>query len=129
MPKAIGRLAQKYLHDPVEVTVKSKTSTAQNITQKFLQVSHQRKLDALTRVLEVEQFDGMIVFVRTKQATEELAEKLRARGHSAMAINGDMVQAQRERDHQPASRTARWTSSSPLTSPLADSTSTASATS
>jgi ATP-dependent RNA helicase DeaD len=97
MPKAIGRLAQQYLHDPVEVTVKSKTSTAQNITQKFLQVSHQRKLDALTRVLEVEQFDGMIVFVRTKQATEELAEKLRARGHSAMAINGDMVQAQRER--------------------------------
>ncbi len=97
MPKAIGRLAQKYLHDPVEVTVKSKTSTAQNITQKFLQVSHQRKLDALTRVLEVEQFDGMIVFVRTKSATEELAEKLRARGHSAMAINGDMVQAQRER--------------------------------
>ncbi|GAA3031046.1 DEAD/DEAH box helicase [Gordonia defluvii] len=97
MPKAIGRLAQKYLHDPAEVTVKSSTSTAQNITQKFLQVSHQRKLDALTRVLEVEQFDGMIVFVRTKSATEELAEKLRARGHSAMAINGDMVQAQRER--------------------------------
>ncbi|MFT4199864.1 DEAD/DEAH box helicase [Gordonia sp. (in: high G+C Gram-positive bacteria)] len=97
MPKAIGRLAQKYLHDPVEITVKAKTSTAQNITQKFLQVSHQRKLDALTRVLEVETFDGMIVFVRTKQATEELAEKLRARGLSAMAINGDMVQAQRER--------------------------------
>ncbi|GAB09538.1 ATP-dependent DEAD-box RNA helicase DeaD [Gordonia araii NBRC 100433] len=97
MPKAIGRLAQKYLHDPAEVTVKSKTSTAQNITQKYLQVSHQRKLDALTRVLEVEQFDGMIVFVRTKSATEELAEKLRARGLSAMAINGDMVQAQRER--------------------------------
>ncbi|GED97491.1 DEAD/DEAH box helicase [Gordonia crocea] len=97
MPKAIGRLAQRYLDDPVEITVKAKTSTAQNITQKFLQVSHQRKLDALTRVLEVEQFDGMIVFVRTKQATEELAEKLRARGLSAMAINGDMVQAQRER--------------------------------
>jgi len=97
MPKAIGRLAHKYLDDPVEITVKAKTSTAQNITQKFLQVSHQRKLDALTRVLEVEQFDGMIVFVRTKSGTEELAEKLRARGHSAMAINGDMVQAQRER--------------------------------
>lgn len=93
-----------------------------------MQVSHQRKLDALTRVLEVEQFDGMIVFVRTKQATEELAEKLRARGHSAMAINGDMVQAQRERAINQL-RTARWTSSSPLTSPLADSTSTASATS
>ncbi|ALG84380.1 DEAD/DEAH box helicase [Gordonia phthalatica] len=97
MPSAIGRLARKYLNNPKEVTVKNKTATAQNITQKYLQVSHQRKLDALTRVLEVEDFDGMIVFVRTKSATEELSEKLRARGLSAMAINGDMVQAQRER--------------------------------
>ncbi|QTI71412.1 DEAD/DEAH box helicase [Gordonia polyisoprenivorans] len=97
MPSAIRRLAQKYLHDPQEITVKSKTATAQNITQRYLQVSHQRKLDALTRFLEVESFDAMIVFVRTKQATEELAERLRARGFSAVAINGDMVQAQRER--------------------------------
>ncbi len=97
MPSAIRRLAQKYLHDPQEITVKSKTATAQNITQRYLQVSHQRKLDALTRCLEVESFDAMIVFVRTKQATEELAERLRARGFSAVAINGDMVQAQRER--------------------------------
>lgn len=97
MPAAIGRLARKYLNDPQEVKVKAQTSTAANITQRYLPVSHQRKLDALTRVLEVEPFDGMIVFVRTKSATEELAEKLRARGLSAMAINGDMVQAQRER--------------------------------
>ncbi|MBE7192717.1 MAG: DEAD/DEAH box helicase [Gordonia polyisoprenivorans] len=97
MPSAIRRLAQKYLHDPQEITVKSKTATAQNITQRYLQVSHQRKLDALTRFLEVETFDAMIVFVRTKQETEELAERLRARGFSAVAINGDMVQAQRER--------------------------------
>ncbi|NMO03752.1 DEAD/DEAH box helicase [Gordonia sp. TBRC 11910] len=97
MPKAIGRLAKQYLKNPTEVSVESKTATAQNITQKYLQVSHQRKLDALTRVLEVETFDGMIVFVRTKQATEELAERLRARGFSAMAINGDLAQAQRER--------------------------------
>ncbi|GAA1480325.1 DEAD/DEAH box helicase [Gordonia sinesedis] len=97
MPSAIRRLAQRYLHDPEEVTVKAKTATAQNITQRYLQVSHQRKLDALTRFLEVETFDAMIVFVRTKQATEELAEKLRSRGFSAAAINGDMVQAQRER--------------------------------
>ena len=97
MPSAIRRLAQKYLHNPEEITVKSKTATAQNITQRYLQVSHQRKLDALTRFLEVETFDAMIVFVRTKQATEELAEKLRSRGFSAVAINGDMVQAQRER--------------------------------
>ncbi|MFT3714802.1 MAG: DEAD/DEAH box helicase [Gordonia sp. (in: high G+C Gram-positive bacteria)] len=97
MPSAIGRLARKYLNDPQEVKVKTKTTTSDNITQRYLQVSHQRKLDALTRVLEVEPFDGMIVFVRTKSATEELAEKLRARGHTAMAINGDLVQAQRER--------------------------------
>ncbi|GEE02242.1 ATP-dependent RNA helicase DeaD [Gordonia spumicola] len=97
MPASIGRLARKYLNNPQEVTVKAKTATASNITQKYLQVSHQRKLDALTRVLEVEAFDGMIIFVRTKSATEELAEKLRSRGLSAMAINGDMVQAQRER--------------------------------
>ncbi|WP_026303615.1 DEAD/DEAH box helicase [Jongsikchunia kroppenstedtii] len=97
MPKAIGRLAQKYLNDPVEIKVKAKTATAQNISQRYLQVSHRNKLDALTRVLEVEQFDAMIVFVRTKSATEELAERLRSRGLSAIAINGDMVQAQRER--------------------------------
>ncbi|MDY6809462.1 DEAD/DEAH box helicase [Gordonia sp. HNM0687] len=97
MPSAIRRLAQRYLNDPQEITVKARTATAQNITQRYLQVSHQRKLDALTRFLEVETFDAMIVFVRTKSATEELAEKLRARGFSAVAINGDMVQAQRER--------------------------------
>ncbi len=97
MPSAIRRLAQRYLHDPQEITVKAKTATAQNITQRYLQVSHQRKLDALTRFLEVETFDAMIVFVRTKSATEELAEKLRSRGFSAVAINGDMAQAQRER--------------------------------
>ncbi len=97
MPRAIGRLAQKYLDNPAEVTVEAKTTTATNITQRYLQVSHQRKLDALTRVLEVTDFDAMIVFVRTKQATEELAEKLRARGFSAAAINGDLAQAQRER--------------------------------
>lgn len=97
MPSAIRRLAQRYLHDAQEITVKAKTATAQNITQRYLQVSYQRKLDALTRFLEVETFDAMIVFVRTKSATEELAEKLRSRGFSAVAINGDMVQAQRER--------------------------------
>ncbi|MCG7633945.1 MULTISPECIES: DEAD/DEAH box helicase [Gordonia] len=97
MPSAIRRLAQRYLNSPQEITVKAKTATAQNITQRYLQVSHQRKLDALTRFLEVETFDAMIVFVRTKQATEELAEKLRSRGFSAVAINGDLAQAQRER--------------------------------
>ncbi|HEY5855944.1 MAG TPA: DEAD/DEAH box helicase [Aldersonia sp.] len=97
MPSAIRKISQQYLHDPVEITVRAKTTTAANIAQRWVQVSHARKLDALTRVLEVEAFESMIIFVRTKQATEELAEKLRSRGFSAAAINGDIVQAQRER--------------------------------
>ena len=97
MPAAIRKLSGKYLHDPVEITVQSKTSTASNITQRWVQVAHQRKLDALTRILEVEPFEAMIVFVRTKQATEDLAERLRARGFAAAAINGDINQSQRER--------------------------------
>lgn len=97
MPPAIKKITAKYLHDPVEVTVKSKTQTAENITQRYIQVSYPRKMDALTRLLEVEQGDAMIVFVRTKQATEEVAEKLKARGFAAAAINGDIPQAVRER--------------------------------
>ncbi|MFE6733746.1 DEAD/DEAH box helicase [Microbacterium sp. NPDC057650] len=97
MPATIRRLAQQYLRDPEEVAIKGKTTTNQNITQRYLVVSYQQKVDALTRILEVENFDGMIVFVRTKNETETLAEKLRARGYSAAAINGDVPQAQRER--------------------------------
>ncbi|UQX09636.1 DEAD/DEAH box helicase [Candidatus Mycobacterium methanotrophicum] len=97
MPAAIRKLTAKYLHDPTEVSVKSKTATAENISQRYIQVGGPRKMDALTRVLEVEPFEAMIVFVRTKQATEEVAEKLRARGFSAAAINGDIPQSQRER--------------------------------
>jgi ATP-dependent RNA helicase DeaD len=97
MPPGIRKLTTKYLHDPFEVTFKAKTATAENISQRYIQVAGPRKMDALTRVLEVEQFEAMIVFVRTKQATEEVAEKLRARGFSAAAINGDIAQAQRER--------------------------------
>jgi ATP-dependent RNA helicase DeaD len=97
MPPAIRKLTKKYLHDPTEVKVESKTATAENISQRYIQVAGPRKMDALTRVLEVEPFEAMIVFVRTKQATEEVAEKLRARGFSAAAINGDIPQAVRER--------------------------------
>lgn len=97
MPTTIRRLTKKYLHDPVEIKVEAKTSTAENITQRFIQVAGPRKMDALTRILEVEAFEAMIVFVRTKQATEEVAEKLKARGFAAAAINGDINQAQRER--------------------------------
>jgi ATP-dependent RNA helicase DeaD len=97
MPPGIRKITTKYLHDPFEVASKAKTATAENISQRYIQVAGPRKMDALTRVLEVEQFEAMIIFVRTKQATEEVAEKLRARGFSAAAINGDIPQAQRER--------------------------------
>ena len=97
MPAQIRRLAQKYLHEPEEISIKAKTATNANISQRYLVVSYAQKVDALTRILEVENFDGMIVFVRTKNETETLAEKLRARGYSAAAINGDVPQVQRER--------------------------------
>jgi ATP-dependent RNA helicase DeaD len=97
MPPAIRKITTKYLHDPFEVASKAKNATAENITQRYIQVAGPRKMDALTRILEVEPFEAMIIFVRTKQATEEVAEKLRARGFSAAAINGDIAQAQRER--------------------------------
>ncbi|GAA6526320.1 DEAD/DEAH box helicase [Intrasporangium sp. DVR] len=97
MPAPIRRISSKYLTDPVEVTVKSTTRTAPNITQRYLLVSYPQKVDALTRILEVENFEAMIVFVRTKNETETVAERLRARGFSAAAINGDVAQNQRER--------------------------------
>jgi ATP-dependent RNA helicase DeaD len=97
MPKPIHRVAQRYLTDPVEVHIKAKTSTVDTITQRYWQVSGLHKLDALTRILEVEDFDGMIIFVRTKNSTVDLAEKLEARGYAASALNGDMNQALREK--------------------------------
>ncbi len=97
MPSQIRRISKQYLNNPAEITVKSKTTTGANTRQRYLQVMGPHKLDALTRVLEVEEFDGVIAFVRTKMATEELADKLKARGFRAAAINGDIPQQQRER--------------------------------
>jgi ATP-dependent RNA helicase DeaD len=97
MPAPIRRIAQTYLREPAEITIKAKTTTATNIRQRYWYVSGVQKLDALTRILEAEPFEAMIVFARTKQATEEPAGKLQARGFDAAAINGDIVQAQRER--------------------------------
>ena len=97
MPAPIRRIAREHLREPVEIAIKAKTTTAANIRQRYWYVSGMHKLDALTRILEVEPFEAMIVFARTKQMTEELAEKLQARGFDAAAINGDIVQAQRER--------------------------------
>ena len=97
MPSVIRRVAQTHLNSPVEVTIAAKTTTGTNIRQRYWLVSGLHKLDALTRFLETEDFDGMIVFARTKAMTVELAEKLEARGYSARALNGDMQQAERER--------------------------------
>ena len=100
MPSAIRRIANTYLRNPKEITVAAKTGTAENIRQRYWLVSGMHKLDALTRILEAENFDGMIIFSRTKLGTEELASKLQARGFSAAAINGDVQQQQRERTIQ-----------------------------
>ena len=96
MPKEIQRIARRHLHDPQEISIQARTATAETIRQRYWLVSGLHKLDALTRILEVEPFDAMIMFVRTKTATTELAERLEARGYAAAAINGDMVQKQRE---------------------------------
>ncbi|WP_446720231.1 DEAD/DEAH box helicase [Leucobacter sp. OLDS2] len=100
MPAQIRRISQQYLSDPEEIKIAGKTQTSSNITQRYVVCSYQQKLDALTRILEVEEFDGLIVFTRTRGDSEQVAEKLRARGYSAAAINGDIQQAQRERTVQ-----------------------------
>ena len=97
MPPPIRRIAQKYLNNPAEVTIQTKTTTVDTIRQRYWIVGGSHKIDILTRILEVEPFDGMLIFVRTKTMTIELAEKLQARGYGAAALNGDMPQSQRER--------------------------------
>jgi len=97
MPGPIQKIATKYLNNPENVKIAAKTSTAKSISQRFCQVAGHHKLSALTRVLEVENFDGVIVFVRTKTATVELAEKLSARGYDVEPLNGDIPQKSRER--------------------------------
>ncbi|MFT5707867.1 MAG: ATP-dependent RNA helicase DeaD [Oceanospirillaceae bacterium] len=97
MPSVIRRVATKYLNDPHEIKIASKTSTATTINQKYWRVAGLHKLDALTRILEMQSFDAMLIFVRTKSATIELAEKLTARGYACEALNGDIPQQQRER--------------------------------
>ncbi len=96
MPEAIRRIAKTYLRDPVEIRIRSATTTVSSIRQRYWQVSGTHKLDALTRILEVEESNAWIIFVRTKTATVELAERLEARGYACGALNGDMSQALRE---------------------------------
>lgn len=97
MPASIRRIARRHLHEPQEVTIRARTGTVASTRQRYWLVEGLHKLDALTRILEVEPFDAMLVFARTKLATTELAERLEARGFAVAALNGDMVQAQRER--------------------------------
>lgn len=97
MPKQVKKVAVDHLNDPLDIKIATKTTTAKNINQRYWLVSGLHKLDALTRLLETEDFDGVLIFVRTKMATEELADKLKARGFAAEALNGDLVQKQRER--------------------------------
>ena len=100
MPTAIRKIAERHLRDPRLVKIRTATSTAATIRQRCWVASGMHKLDALTRILETEDSDGVIVFVRTRNATAELAEKLGARGFSAEALNGDVPQAQREKTVQ-----------------------------
>ncbi|PID63188.1 MAG: ATP-dependent RNA helicase [Gammaproteobacteria bacterium] len=96
MPAPIRAIAKRHLRNPAEISIKAEERTAANIRQHFWLVSGMHKLDALTRILDVEHFGGIIVFVRTRHATVELAEKLQARGFAAEALHGDMAQKQRE---------------------------------
>jgi len=97
MPSQIAKIARKHLNKPQEVSIKTKTATAETIRQRYWQVSGLHKLDAFTRILEVEDFDAMLVFVRTRNMTTEIAERLQARGYAAAAMNGDMAQKDREK--------------------------------
>ncbi|MFK3620413.1 DEAD/DEAH box helicase [Corynebacterium hesseae] len=97
MPNSIRRLSKQYLNNPAEITVKSERRTNDNITQRFLLTPHRHKMDAFTRILEVIDYDAIIVFCRTKHATEDVADSLKEAGYNAAAINGDIAQQQRER--------------------------------
>ena len=96
MPRAVERIARHHLNDPQQISIKARTATAETVRQRYWLVSGLRKLDALTRILEVETTEAILIFVRTKIATTELAERLEARGYSAAAMNGDMAQNHRE---------------------------------
>jgi ATP-dependent RNA helicase DeaD len=96
MPPPIRKIAERHMAGAEHITIRSKTTTAANIRQRYWVVSGLHKLDALTRILEVEEFDAMIVFARTRIATEQLAQRLEARGFSSAALNGDVPQKNRE---------------------------------
>jgi ATP-dependent RNA helicase DeaD len=96
LPSFIKNLVSKYLKDPVKIQIKAKASAIPAIDQSYTVVSDAYKLEALTRFLEVREFDAAIIFTRTKNASSELEEKLDARGYAVAALNGDLKQSQRE---------------------------------
>jgi ATP-dependent RNA helicase DeaD len=98
MPRSIREIARKHLSDPVEITIKTKTATAITINQRYvLTAGLSQKFETVSRILEIEDFDGVLIFVRTKIQTLELAEKLSQLGHKAAPLNGDIQQSQRLR--------------------------------
>ena len=97
LPAPIRTIAQQYLPDPVKIRIQTKTMTAASIRQRAVVASPHEKLGVLTRMLEVETTDGVIVFTKTREATLSVAERLRAEGLAATALNGDMPQKVRER--------------------------------
>jgi len=97
MPDTIRRVARQRLRDPVEQRISTTSATVDTIEQQHIIVTRFHKLDVLTRLLELEAADGMVVFVRTRHGAIELADKLKAHGFAADALHGDMEQQQRER--------------------------------
>lgn len=97
MPDRIKKIARNYLQDPEIIEIKMPTATVKEITQQFLFVKPRNKKEALLRILAVEDFTSIIIFVRTKSATEELAQQLNKASHSAVALNGDITQKMREK--------------------------------
>ena len=97
LPASIRAIAERHLRDPKHVKIQSKTQTVTAIEQAHLMVHADQKVAAVLRLLEVEEFDALIAFVRTKQATLDLASALEAKGYKAAALNGDIAQNQRER--------------------------------
>lgn len=97
MPAAIKRISLNHLIDPIEVKIESKTTTATTVRQRYWVVSGVHKVDAMSRMLEVEPYDGVLVFVRTKTDAEDVANKLMGRGLSCAALHGDIPQRQREK--------------------------------
>lgn len=97
MPSSIKNVAKRYLQDPIKIHIEPKESTVSSIEQFYTRVSKNQKLEVLTRFLEVENVSAAIIFTRTKLISDELAERLQARGYAAAALNGDMSQALRKR--------------------------------